>query len=115
MCMEQPEILIHLINFCTKTNFLWTQLQHSFQNVLKISPITPQSAISGFTDHKVNSHLINHILFMYKYSVYKTKKNGSLDLKVLKRNVPKIKNIEKQISLNNQKSKTVINNNANRC
>ena len=53
-------------------------------------------AIFGFADHKVNYHLINHILLIFKYYVYKTRENGSLDLKVLKRNIQKIKNIEKQ-------------------
>ena len=43
---------------------------------------------------------MNHILLIFKYYVYKTRENGSLDLKVLKRNIHKIKNIEKQISLN---------------
>ena len=69
-------------SFCM--NFLWTQLQISFQNVLIIPPVTPHSTIFGFTDHKVNHNLINQILFMLKYYVYDTRENGSLDLKVLK-------------------------------
>ena len=73
------------------------QLQHSFQNVLTIPLVTPQRAIFGFIDHKVNQHFINHV---FKYYVYKTRENGSLDLKVLKSNILKIKNIEKQITLN---------------
>ena len=60
------------------------QLQHSFQNVLIIPPITPQSTIIGFIDHKVNYHLINNTLLIFKYYVYKARENGSLDLKVLK-------------------------------
>ena len=44
--------------------------------------------------------MINRILLIFKYYVYKTRENGSLDLKVLKRNIHKIKDIEKQISLN---------------
>ena len=71
------------------------QLQHSFQNILIIPPITPQSAIFGFIDHKVNCHLINHILLIFKYYVYETRENGSLDLKVLKRNIHKIKKYRK--------------------
>ena len=43
---------------------------------------------------------MNHILLIFKYYVYKTRENGSLDLKVLKRNIHKIKNIEKQTGLN---------------
>ena len=99
-CMEEPQSPIHLFHFCTKTNFFWTQLQHSYQNLLIISPTTLQSAIFEFTDRKVNYHLLNHILLIFKYYAYKTRENGSLDLKVLERSIHKIKNIEKQISLN---------------
>ena len=76
------------------------QLQHSIQNVLIIPPITPQSLILGFAVHKVNYHLINHILLTFKCFAYKTRENVSLDLKVLERNIHKTENIEKQISLN---------------
>ena len=100
---EEPETPAHLFHSCTKTNFPWMQLQHSFQNVLIILPVTPQSTIFGFIDHKVNDHLVNHILLIFKNYVYKTRENGSLDIKVLKRNIHKIKNIEKQISLNKPK------------
>ena len=71
-------------------NFLWTQPQHYFQNVLIIPPITPWSAIFELTNHKVNHHLINHILFIFKYYVQKTRENGSLDLKVLKKKKHKL-------------------------
>ena len=65
------------------------QLYHSFQNKL-ISPlITPQSAIFEFTDHKVHYYLINHILLVFEYYVYRTRKSGTLDLKVLKTNMHK--------------------------
>ena len=77
--MEESERPIHFFHFCYKTNFLCTQLQHFFQNVLIIPPITSQSAIFGFTNNKVNYHLINHRLLMFKYYVYKTRENASLD------------------------------------
>ena len=47
-----------------QNKLIWMQLQHSFQNVLIIPPITPQGTIFGFTDHKVNYHLKNHILYL---------------------------------------------------
>ena len=84
-CMGEPESPIHLFHSCTKTNFLRTQLQNSFRIVLLIPTFTPQSAIFGFTDHKVNYHLTDHILIIVKCYDYKTRENGSLDLKVLKR------------------------------
>ena len=74
---EEPESPIRLFHPCTKTNFLCMQLQNSFQNVLIIPPITPQSAIFGFTDHEVNYNLITYILLIFKYYVYKTRENGS--------------------------------------
>ena len=40
------------------------------------------------------------MLLIFKCYVYKTRENGSLDLIVLKRIIHKIKNIEKEISLN---------------
>ena len=53
------------------------------------------------------THLINHILLIFKYYVCKTIQNGSLDLKDLELNIHKIKNIVKQISLNKpEKRKT---------
>ena len=88
-CMKELESPVYYFHSCTKINFLWTQLHHSFQNVLIIPSVTPQSAIFRFTDHKVNYHLINHILLIFKYYVYKTRENGSLDLKVLKRKIHK--------------------------
>ena len=42
--------------------------------------------------------MIDHLLLIFKYYVYKTRENGSLNLKVLKIIIHKIKNIEKQIS-----------------
>ena len=65
--IEEPESPNNFFCYCTKTKVLWRQLQHSFQNVLIASPIPPESAIFGFTDHKVNYHLINDILFLFKY------------------------------------------------
>ena len=44
--------------------------------------------------------MINHTLLIFKNYVCKTRENGSLDLRVLKRNIHKIKNIEIQRSLN---------------
>ena len=84
---------------CTEKKFLPTLLQNYFYNVLIIPPITLQGSIFGFTDHKVHYGLINHTLLIFKYYVYKTRYNGPLDLKVIKRNIHKIKNIGKQISI----------------
>ena len=81
------------------TNFR-EHLQHSFQNVLIISPIPPQSAFFGLTDNKISYHLIKHILLIFKYYVYETIEDGSLDLKVFfKKTLICVENIERQIKL----------------
>ena len=98
-CMEVPESPIHLFHSCIKQTF-FGRSYNILQDALIIPPITPQSIIFRFTNHKVNYHLINHILLTFKYYICKTRENGSLDLKLLKRNIHKIKNIKKQISLN---------------
>ena len=103
--MEESECPIYLFHSCTKTNFLWTSLQHSFQNVLIIPSITPQSVIFGVTGHKINCHLRNHILLIFKYYVYKTRGNGLLDFQ---------KNIERQISLSKPEKQINLNKNGNR-
>ena len=69
----------------------------------------PQSTIFRFTDHKATYLLINHVLHTLKYYVYKTRENGSLELKVLKGNIQKIKNIEKQISLKKPEKQKILN------
>ena len=80
-----------------------------------INPPITQSAIFGFIDHKVSYHLVNYILLIFKCYIYKTRENGSLDLKVLKRNIHKIKNIEKQISLSKPEKQKILNKNGNHC
>ena len=80
-----------------------------------LNKITLLYLIFGFTDHKVHYHLINHTLLIFKYHVYKTRENGSLDLKVLKRNTHKIKNTEKQISLSKPEKRKMLNKNGNHC
>ena len=115
-CIEEHESSIHLFHSCTKTNFIWTQLQGSFKKLLILPPITPQSAISGFTDYKVNYHLINHTLLIFNYYFYKTRENGSLELKVLKRKIHKRKkDIEKDVTSTNQKKENILNRNGNHC
>ena len=115
ICMEQPESPIHLFHSSAKANFLWMQLQYFFQNVLIIPPITPQTSIFGFTDHKANYHLINHILLISTCYVYKTRENGLLELKILKRNIHKTENIEKQISLHKPEKQKQLIKNGNLC
>ena len=51
---------------------------------------------------------------MFKYCVYNTRENGSLDLKVLKRNI-KQKILENKKATTNQKNENILNKNGNLC
>ena len=55
------------------------------------------------------------MLIIFKYYVYKTRETGSLDLKVSKRNIDKIKRIEKQISRNKPEKQKHFEQNGNHC
>ena len=94
-CMKEHETSIHLFHTCTKTNILWSQLRLLIQDLLIIPKVTPQSVIYGFTDHEANFQLINHFLLIFECYVLKTRENGRLNLKILKRNISEVRNIEK--------------------
>ena len=59
----------------------------------------PQSAIFGFLNYENNSDIINHLLLTFKYYLFNSRKHKKLSLEVLKKEIVKINNIEKQICL----------------
>ena len=69
-----------------------------FGNVLEFPLITPKSAIFGFTEIAANRQLINHILLIFKYFVYKARANKKLNLQSLLACINKIRNTENLIS-----------------
>ena len=94
-CIEESECPVYLFDSCIKnelsldaaTGFSYSQI------VLIIPPITPHRTIFGFTGYNVHYQWIGHILLTLKYYVDKTR-DRPLDLKALKRNIHKMKNIE---------------------
>ena len=64
---------------------------------------TPQNAIFGFLNYENNSDIMNHLLLIFKYYLYDSRERKKLSLEVLKKEIMKIYNIEKQICLNNFK------------
>ena len=57
----------------------------------------PQGAIFSFLNYENNSDIINHLLLIFKYYLFK------LSLEVLKKEIVKIYNIERRICLNDFK------------
>ena len=75
-----------------------------FKNFLKTKiDLSINSAIFGFLNYENNSDIINHLLSIFKYYVFNLRKHKKLSLEVLKKEIVKIYNIEKQICLNDFK------------
>ena len=67
-CNAIYETLIHLFRECNPTKFLWLQLNRCFHSGLTFPILTSKAAILGlFNDSVSNTHLINHILLLYKF------------------------------------------------
>ena len=58
----------------------------------------PQNAIFGFLNYENNSENINHLPLIFKYYLFNSREHQNLE--VLKKEIVKIYNIEKQICLN---------------
>ena len=99
-CQPENQTPIHLFHGCIKTNLLWCK----FKNFLKTKiNLSINSAIFGFLNYENNSDIINHLLSIFKYYVFNLRKHKKLSLEVLKKEIVKIYNIEKQICLNDFK------------
>ena len=78
------------------------KVQRSCSQSLKVPNITPQSA----KDIENTSFIIiNHLLLIFKWYVYKSRDKGKIDLKALLNSFKKIQHLEEHISANNVKHK----------
>ena len=105
-CKQEDETILHLYYHCNVTKDLWSKLKNLVSRSLAIPDITPQSAIFGFHDiHNTDFIIINHLLLIFKWYVYKLRDKGKIDLKSLLHSIKSIKYIEENISENNVKRK----------
>ena len=108
-CKLSDETVLHLFYECNIILNLWNELDLFFENEFTLLDLTPQAAFSGFL--KVNSELLliqNHLLLIFKISIYNSRRSKSLKIKSLIRETVKVKNIEDKISLNNEEKKKPI-------
>ena len=82
---------------------LWYKLKKFLKTKIDLSINTPQSPIFGFLNYQNNSGIVNHLLLIFKYYLFNLRKRKKLSLEVLKKEIVKIYNIEKQICLNDFK------------
>ena len=99
----ENETPIHFFHGCIKNNLLWCKLKKIIKTKIDLPINTPQSAIFGFLNCENNSDIINHLLLIFKYYLFNSRRHKKLSLEVLKKEIVKIYNIENQIYLSDFK------------
>ena len=102
-CKRNEETIVHLFLECEITKTLWFEIVEFFKISLKIPAMTEKNAIFGF--HEVNKDLllVNHILLIFKFYIYKARGSGTIDLFRFISHIKSIKKIEISIFSNNDK------------
>ena len=95
-CKTEDETVIHLFHNCHKIKEIWKNLRTHFLPRIDIPLLSPQSAIFGFLidDTNENCLIINHLLLIFKFYIYKERENGNLLFPVLMKRITKVKSIE---------------------
>ena len=97
-CKREDETIFHVYNDCINVKKLWQDLKKFCSQFINIPDITPQSAILGFFDHNNDDSLIiNHLLLIFKWYIYKTRNKKKLDLNHLLKCISKVKENEEKI------------------
>ena len=98
---------MHIFYSCNHMQFLWERLKYYIQNNLDLPSLTSQSAILGFTDSESENFIImNHLLLIFKYYIFKSRSNKHLSFLQLKTDIIKVKTLEEDLSnRDNNKSK----------
>ena len=103
-CQSENETPIHLFHCCIKTNLFWYKLKKFLKVKIDLPVNTPQNAaIFGFLNYENNSDIINHLLLIFKYYIFNSGEHKKLCLEMLKKQIVKFYNIEKQKCLNDFK------------
>ena len=109
-CLTEEETTRHIFAICQKTNCLWNELRLCLNNIIHIPALNPQSAIFGFFQVDRQEILIlNHILLIFKYYVYISRDSNKLLLAALMKQIKKVYLLEKKLSENDERKKTLFN------
>ena len=103
-CKLSDETVFHLFYECNIILNLWNELVLFFENEFTLFDLTPPAAFLGFLN--VDSELLliqNHLLLIFKIYIYNSRRSESLKIKSLIPEITKVKNIEENIALNNEK------------
>ena len=90
ICNSEEETPFHTFDDCTHTQSLWNQRQTYISENLVIPCLIPQSAMFGFIDtQQENRVIINHLLLIFKFNVYKSRRLKILNFLRLKLDIIK--------------------------
>ena len=73
-CHTEAEATLHVFHKSPVTKILWNKLLLSFETHLGFPDLTPQAALFGFINNL--NILQNHILLIFKLSVYQSRERG---------------------------------------
>ena len=85
--------------FIFLTTVLWKKkLQSALLNILELLDLVLQSAILGLSELNHQHYLIlNQLLLIFKFDVYKVRDSKKMNFKALKRNIVKVCNIKRDL------------------
>ena len=100
-CNIEEKTTIHIFYGCVHVQNIWNELRAYLIQDLVIPDLSPQSAIFGYVEIQQDFKIINHLLLIFKLSVYKSRDEKYLNFHRLINKIAKVKNIEETITYNN--------------
>ena len=106
-CLVSNETPIHIFSECPIMKGLLNCLCDVFKDYISLPSFSPHSATLGFTSKIENSMLINHIVLLFKYYVYKSRKDRNINILPVINFFTRVYDTEKALSI---KKKTLQTN-----
>ena len=88
----------HFFAECICTINLWNHVKSFFSPLLNLCDLTPQSALLGFLDAENDYIILNYILLIFKYCIYKNRKSTLNHYMVINK-IKSVYKIEKHLAL----------------
>ena len=95
---------VHLFSRCNEVISLWAEIKLCFANDIKLIALYPQIAILGYTNTDDRWFITQSLIpLIFKFYVYKSRGSGNLNFSAFFHKLVKIKNLEKETALSNQR------------